>query len=138
MQTVTLTPYTLGNSVTPAIQLYLVSSSEGVQKWQGREPAKPANGQITATLISRVSKSGVRRNKLTVNIPRLSAPTGVNPATGLAYVPTVVDSITRSYEVVFPLTSTAEECTDTFLEVGTLITAEPFLSTIRGGQTLAL
>lgn len=114
--------YTANVAAATSITLYPEGCTPGVLKWRSRIPNYPRNGQVTVTLTSSTSKNNVVRNRVVTNIPRLSSPVGTNPATGLAYTPTVLDSVTRIYEVLVPSTFPAAEVSDTFYEADYLHT----------------
>jgi hypothetical protein len=103
MPTLTIRDYTAGADVGPVTMDTGSTSQSGVTKYTEVSATKPFNGKksVTATVLDNV-KSGLRNRKMVYNVPRLNAPVGTNPATGLPFPITVKNSITVGYYVIAP------------------------------------
>jgi len=116
MSTINYTPYVNGVAGT-VIPLTSESCTSNSKTWRSRVSTLPPAGQVTLTITTSLSKTGVRRNRIVLNIPRMTAPVGTNPATGLPYTPTVVDSVTHIHESLTPATAVPLTINDNYLSM---------------------
>jgi hypothetical protein len=73
---------------------------------------------------------------MVLNIPRMTAPVGVNPATGLPYTPTVADSTTHIQEVLVPATAVSGDVSDNYLSSTALYANIEIKDIMRSGFSL--
>lgn len=135
MSTINFNPYVDG---VPGTSIPLVSErcTTNSKTWRSRVSTLPSEGQVTLTITTSVSKKGVRRNRMVLNIPRMTAPVGVNPATGLPYTPTVADSTTHIQEVLVPATAVSGDVSDNYLSSTALYANIEIKDIMRSGFSL--
>ncbi|DAD49842.1 TPA_asm: coat protein [ssRNA phage AIN001] len=103
MPTIAIRDYTGGADVGAVTMDTGSTSQSGATKYVEVSATKPFNGKksVTATVLDNI-KSGLRNRKISYNVPRLNAPVGTNPATGLPFPITVKNSITIGFYVIAP------------------------------------
>lgn len=133
MPSVTIFEVTNGTATTTG-STYTSSDNNGnAVKYLEDDVAKPYNGKksLTHTVLDN-KRSGLRNRVVSYNLPRLTAPVGTNPATGLPFVPSVINSITVKVSVIAPNDVSDAEIKDSLIEMSTYMVYGAGLAHLQG------